>query len=233
MNQISNFLGQPWWQGISVFLAVAGLMLALVQLRKKKLGYLIQFSESVFAEDLGFTDQLSISYKGVAVKALRVVSIKIKNYGLLPIKSDDFHEAIEIKLNGSLQILDCEIKALNPKNLKIQYLIIHQSIIINPTLLNAKDAFSVKVIYDGEDAVLEPTCRIAGVSRIKDLDLVTLANRNLVALTFFGTASFYTLLNWAFFITPANYGYQVLGCFIILGLITYVSIYRDKMLSNL
>jgi hypothetical protein len=233
MNQISNFLGQPWWQGISVFLTVASLMLALVQLRKKKLGYLIQFSESVFAEDLGFTDQLSITYKGEAVKALRVVSIKIKNYGFLPIKSEDFHEAIEIQLNGSLQILDCEIKALMPKNLKIQYSITNQSIIVNPTLLNAKDTFLVKIIYDGEDAEVEPTCRIAGVNRIKDLDQVTLANRNLLAIIFFGTISFYTLLNWAFFVTPANYGYQVLGCFIIFGLIAYTSIYRDKMLSNM
>lgn len=63
MNQIGDFLGKPWWQGISVILTVTGLFLALIQLRKKKLGYLVQFSESVFAEDLGFTDQLQFFTK--------------------------------------------------------------------------------------------------------------------------------------------------------------------------
>lgn len=119
MNQIGDFLGKPWWQGISVVLTVAGLLLAMIQLRKKKLGYLIQFSESVFAEDLGFTDQLSIFYKDAVVKSLRLASIEFKNYGFLPIRSDDFHGAIEIKLNGALSILDCQIKALNPTNLKL------------------------------------------------------------------------------------------------------------------
>lgn len=68
-------------------------MLDAIQLRKKKPGYIIQFSESVVAEDLDLTELLSISYKGEAVKALRVASVKIKNYGFLPIKSDDFQKA--------------------------------------------------------------------------------------------------------------------------------------------
>ncbi|WAC14935.1 hypothetical protein [Dyadobacter pollutisoli] len=233
MDQISDILAKPWWQGVSVILTIIGLIIALVQLRKKKLGYLVQFSESVFEEDLGFTNQLSISYKDTVVKSLRVASVKIKNYGFLPIKSEDFHEAIEIKLVGNLRILDCEIKALNPKNLKVQFSIENKSIIINPTLLNSKDTFGVKVIYDGDNAEIDPSCRIVGVSRIKDLELVKQATKDLTVLTFFGVITLYTLLNWTFFVTPDNYGYQVLGCFVILGLLAYTSIYKDDMLANL
>lgn len=233
MNQIGDFLAKPWWQGISVILAVVGLILGLVQLRKKKLGYLVQFSESVFEEDLGFTDQLSISYRDIVVKSLRIASVKIKNYGFLPIKREDFHEAMEIRLNGNLRILDCEIKALNPQNLKVEYLIEDKSIIIIPTLLNSKDSFTVKVIYDGEDAEIDPICRVVGVSRIKDLEQVKYATRSLILLTLFGIFLLYTLFNWAFSVTPDNYIYQVIMCFAIFGLIAYSSIYRDKMISNL
>ena len=233
MNQISNLLSQPWWQGISVILAVAGLMLAATQLRKKKLGYLIQFSESVFPEDLGFSDQLSISYKGASVTALRVASIKIRNYGFLPIKSDDFHEGIEIRLNGNLRILDCEIRPLNPKNLKIQYSIESQSISIHPTLLNSKDTFLLKVIYDGGDADIEPNCRIVGISRIKNLELLKQATRHITVLIVFATIFLYTFINWMFFPTSDNYGYQVLVFFILLAFMTYSLIYRDRILSDL
>lgn len=233
MNQITNFLGQPWWQGISVMLAVVGLIVAAIQLRKKKLGYHIQFSESVFAEDLGFTDQLSISYKGATVNALRVASIKIKNYGLLPIKSDDFHEGIEVRLNGSLRILDCEIKPLNPKNLKISYSIENQAIIIHPTLLNSKDTFLLKVIYDGEEANIEPNCRIVGVSRIKNLESLKQATKHLTVLVVFATIFLYTFLNWMFFPTTDNYGYQVFAVFILLAFMTYSLIYKGQILSDL
>jgi hypothetical protein len=233
MTQISNFLGQPWWQGLSVILAVAGLMLALIQLRKKKLGYLIQFQESVFAEDLEFTDQLSISYKGVAVNALRVASIKIKNYGFLPIKSDDFHEGIEIKLTGNLRILDCEIRAVNPSNLKIHHSIENQSIIIHPTLLNSKDTFLLKIIYDGEDADIEPNCRIVGISRIKNLELLKQATKRMTVLIVFAIIFLYTFLNWMFFSTSDNYGYQVLVIFILLAFMAYSLIYKDRILSDL
>ena len=233
MNQIGDFLGKPWWQGISVIFTIAGLLLALIQLRKKKLGYLVQFSESVFAEDLGFTDQLSIFYKDAVVKSLRVASIKFKNYGFLPIRSDDFHEAIEIKLIGTLRILDCQIKALNPTNLKLRYSIDDQSILIEPTLLNSKDTFLVKIIYDGEDADIEPTCRIVGVNRMKDLDLVRQATRSLAAISVFAIISLYILLNWAFFSTPDGYGFQVFGCLALLGVVTYISIYRDRIFSDL
>ncbi|QRR00872.1 hypothetical protein [Dyadobacter sandarakinus] len=233
MNQISHFLGQPWWQGVSVILAVVGLILAAIQLRKKKLGYIIQFSESVFAEDLGLTEQLSISYKGEAVKALRVASVKIKNYGFLPIKSDDFHEGLEIRLNGNLRILDCEIKPLNPRNLKINHSINNQSIIIHPTLLNSKDTFLLKVIYDGEEADIEPSCRIVGVSRIKNLESLKQATKHLTVLVVFATIFLYTFLNWIFLPTTDNYGYQVFIVFILLVFMTYSLIYKDRILSDL
>ena len=207
--------------------------MAAIQLRRKKLGYLIQFSESVFAEDLGFTDQLSISYKRVAVKALRVASIKIKNYGFLPIRSEDFHEGIEIRLNGNLRILDCEIKPLDPKNLKIRHSIENQSIIIQPTLLNSKDTFLLKVIYDGEEADIEPYCRIVGINRIKNLELLKQATKHITVLIVFSIIFLYTFLNWMFFPTSDNYGYQVLIFFILLALMTYSMIYRDRILSDL
>ncbi len=40
MNQISNFLSHSSWRGISVKLAIAALMLALLRPRKIKLGFL-------------------------------------------------------------------------------------------------------------------------------------------------------------------------------------------------
>ncbi|MCF0055352.1 hypothetical protein [Dyadobacter sp. CY356] len=234
MNNISEFFSKPWWQGISVILTVLGIAVTLFQFRKKKLGYLVQFSESIFNdEDLDIAKQLSISYKNNPIESLRVVSIKIMNYGFLPIKRDDFQEAIQIQLQGNLKILYHEVKSIVPNNLKIVCAQDLQSIFIQPTLLNSKDTFSIKIVYDGDDAQIEPACRIVGISRIKDLELVRLAGRNLFAIGVFAAISIYALFNWAFYTTQPGYGFQVLGCLLLLAVISYISIYRDRMIENL
>jgi len=234
MNNISEFFSKPWWQGVSVVLTVVGIAVTLFQFRKKKLGYLVQFSESIFNdEDLDIAKELSISYKNNPVESLRVVSIKLKNYGFLPIKKDDFQEAIQIQLQGNLKILYYEVKSIVPKNLKIVCVQDLKSIFIEPTLLNSKDTFSVKIVYDGEDAQIEPACRIVGISHIKDLELVRLASRNLVIIGIFSVISIYSLIRWTYFVTEPGYWVQVFGCFIFLAVILYTSIYRDRMIQNL
>jgi hypothetical protein len=155
------------------------------------------------------------------------------NYGFLPIKSDDFYEGMEIKLNGNLRILDCEIRPLNPSNLKILHSIENQSIIIHPTLLNSKDTFLLKIIYDGEDADIEPSCRVVGISRIKNLELLKQATKHMTVLIVFAIIFLYTFLNWMFFPASDNYRYQVLVIFILLAFMAYSLIYKDRILSDL
>ena len=204
-----------------------------VMQQAKKLRFIARAGAGLDLIDLDIAKELSISYKNNPVESLRVVSIKLKNYGFLPIKKDDFQEAIQIQLQGNLKILYYEVKSIVPKNLKIVCAQDLKSIFIEPTLLNSKDTFSVKIVYDGEDAQIEPACRIVGISHIKDLELVRLASRNLVIIGIFSVISIYSLIRWTYFVTEPGYWVQVFGSFMFLVAILYTSIYRDRMIQNL
>jgi hypothetical protein len=99
------------------------------------------------------------------IENAELLLVKIKNTGLLPIKSSDFETPLILSLGTSAKILDSEIYDLSPRNLQVKFSAENETIKINPVLLNSKDSFTVKIIAESLSKV-ELSGRIVGVKNI-------------------------------------------------------------------
>lgn len=191
----SDFLRDPIWQFIGAALAALAIALtvviALVQARKKELGYEILSNTRLVSIKKEFRDQIQILYDGDLVSNVSLVLIKIRNTGNVPIKADDFVEtAFGMSLGGGAQVLTADVIDRDPYNLpvilKIGYLdknnvfverVKGNSIFIEPLLLNPRrwllsndgDYFTIRALAVGPEELPEVIGRIVGMKKVKQV----------------------------------------------------------------
>ncbi|SEJ75053.1 hypothetical protein SAMN05216327_11879 [Dyadobacter sp. SG02] len=117
MDYLFDFLGENWWQGIGAILAVAALIVAIRQNKKKRLSYQVLYSEPLVDISNQVKNDLKITYKDHVVDQLNILTIKIINNGGVSIRQTDFENMIELKIENAKTIISYGFSDTYPSNL--------------------------------------------------------------------------------------------------------------------
>jgi hypothetical protein len=154
---------------LEIIIIVAAFVIFFLQIRKKTLTYTVLTNSGLVPVSKEVKSDIQIRYKGKLVPEVRLVEIRIKNSGSLPIKPGDYIEPLRIQLPNS-KILSSEVRDAHSVGAYIETKLSNQSeIALSKTLLNPTDFFDVKILFaDGADD-LSVVGRIVGVTKIQNL----------------------------------------------------------------
>lgn len=151
-----------------IIIIVAALVIFFLQIRKKTLTYTVLTDSGLdFVSDKAETD-VQIHYKGKAVPNVRLVEVRIRNSGSVPIEPRDYIEPVRLRLPNS-KILSSEVRDAYSVGAYIETEVSNQSeIVLSRTLLNPKDFFDVKMLLADGEADLSVAGQIVGITRIQN-----------------------------------------------------------------
>ena len=154
---------------LEIITIVAVFVIFVLQLRKKTLTYIVLTNSGIVPGPGEGKSNIQIRFKGKVVPKVRLVEIRIKNSGNLPIKPEDYIEPLSLRLPNS-EILSSEVRDAHSLGAYIETKLSDRSeIVLGKTLLNPTDFFDVKVLFADGDADLSLVGRIVGVSKIRNL----------------------------------------------------------------
>src|SRR6266568_876851 len=141
-----------------LFISIRGL---LQQRNLKRLDYEIINDTPIL--DVQQDSKVKIEVNDKQVRNLRLVFLKIRNTGNVPIKEEDFVEPLAFKFRSGAEVLDSKIEEVIPSNLKPSLTVDSQSVTLKPLLLNPKDTIKLKMLLSGSNEKIEGEVRIAGI----------------------------------------------------------------------
>ena len=150
-----------------IIIIIAAFVIFSLQIRRKALTYTILTNTGLISDSDKSKDNIQIHYSGRVIPNIRLVELRIKNSGNLPIKPDDYVEPLRIRSLNS-NILSSEVRDTYSLGASVE-LSSPTEIVLNKTLLNPKDFFDVKLLLSGGTAELAVTGRIVGVTTIQNL----------------------------------------------------------------
>jgi len=154
---------------LEIITIIAVFVIFVLQLRKKTLTYTVLTNSGVIPGPGGAKSTIQLRYKGKVVPKVRLVEIRIKNSGSLPIKPEDYIEPLSLRLPNS-EILSSEVMDAHSLGAYIETKLSNRSeVVLGKTLLNPTDFFDVKVLLADGDADLSLGGRIVGVSKIRNM----------------------------------------------------------------
>lgn len=154
---------------LEIITIIAVFIIFFRQIRKKTLTYTILTNSDVVPDSKEGKSNIQIHYKGKVVPQARLIEIRIKNSGSLPIKPEDYIEPLSLRLPNS-EILSSEVRDAQFLGAYIETKLSHRSeIVLSKTLLNPTDFFDVKVLLADGVPDLSVAGRIVGVSKIRNL----------------------------------------------------------------
>lgn len=163
------------WQFVGAVISLLALVVAVVtivvQVRKKSFCYtIIADNELLHRNDL-LSEHVTVRYDEVSVARLRLLAIKFRNDGNVPISSRDFEEPLMIALEPGAKILSITCSEQKPEALRIEASADGNFATLKPVLLNRGDQFALQLIVG--DSVGEPRVvgRILGVPELKNRPL--------------------------------------------------------------
>jgi hypothetical protein len=154
---------------LSVGVALAGLATTVyLWLRGrslKRLTYQLSSTRVVSVrEEAG--DTISILYEGHAVGDVRLLTLRIKCAGNIPITADDFDRPLSVQLGEGAEVLRAEIAKSVPENLDPKYAVRGTVLEIAPLLLNPGDFFEATALVTDLSEAGSLDGRIKGVPRL-------------------------------------------------------------------
>lgn len=180
---------------------------------------------------------IQILFEKRMVQDVDLIEVEILNSGYEEIRPTDYERPIRIVFDENAQILNAEISKANPKNLNPAVKIEGTKVEIEPLLLNRKDKFTIKMLVS-LGGKLVPSCRIAGVKDIKDINeskknktlylilsgliVGTLCLSILILIIPSGATSF--LIIWSFYLIYSIIGYISM----IIGIYMYIRLKKNK-----
>jgi hypothetical protein len=154
---------------LEIITIIAVFVIFFLQIRKKTLTYtVLTNSDLIPGTDKG-KSHIQIRYMGKVVPKVRLVEIRIKNSGSLPIRPEDYIEPLNLRLPNS-EILSSEVRDVQSLGASIETKLSNGSeLVLSKTLLNPTDFFDVKILFADGDADFSVAGRIVGVSKIRNL----------------------------------------------------------------
>jgi len=93
---------------LEIIAIIAAFVIFFMQLRRKAIDYAILTNSNVVSVSDTVKDKIQILYNGVVVPSLRLIEIRIKNTGNLPIKPEDYIQPLAI-LNPKARVLSIDL----------------------------------------------------------------------------------------------------------------------------
>jgi len=154
---------------LEIVAIVSAFVIFFMQIRTKTLTYRVLTNSSLIFVSDNVKDNIQIRYKGKIVPNVRLVEIRIKNSGSLPIKPEDYIEPLSIQFPNS-KILSNEVIDIHSLGIYIETELSDQSeIVLSKTLLNPNDSFDIKTILGEGDTDFSVSGRIVGVKNFQTL----------------------------------------------------------------
>jgi hypothetical protein len=154
---------------LEIITIIALFVIFFLQIRKKTLTYTILTDSEIVPGSREGKSNIEIHHKGKVVPKVRLIEIRIKNSGSLPIKPEDYIEPLRLRLPNS-EILSSEVRDDQSLGAYIETKLSDRSeIVLSKTLLNPTDFFDAKILLADGDGDLSVTGRIVGVSKIRNL----------------------------------------------------------------
>ncbi|HET9590274.1 MAG TPA: hypothetical protein VFO91_15920 [Anaerolineales bacterium] len=145
---------------------LAVLVIFVRQIRRKSLVYTFLTNAGVLSGSA--KSSLRILYNGKRIPQARLVEIRIKNTGSLPIEPKDYVEPLSVRLRDS-KILSGEVKDPHSAGAPLEPEVFDPSrVVVGRTPLNPKEFVDVKMLVTDGDADLSVSGKITGVKRIEN-----------------------------------------------------------------
>lgn len=159
------------WQFVGAIIAVIALGISVIffilQRNKKSLSYDVLSNISLLYAREEIQDELQILYKGISVKNVSLLILKIINDGNQPIKTTDFEKPLSFTFSQNTQVLSAEVFKVSPENLEVVIENQNDRITLNPLLFNNGDFISLKIILNNFERKIKADTRIIGVKDVK------------------------------------------------------------------
>ena len=165
-----EFLRDPIWQFVGAIVAVIGVVAAvwiyLLQKNKKSLSYNILASNELLTASEEIRGRIKILFDKKSVQDVHLLVMQITNDGNLPILPSDFYEPLKISFGESTKILSAEITNHFPDSFQPELILEANSLSIAPTLINSKDALTIKFLLSQYSNGVIISARIVGIKQI-------------------------------------------------------------------
>jgi hypothetical protein len=163
------------WQFVGALISLLALVVAIVtivvQARKKSFSYtIIADNELLHRNDL-LSEHVKVKYDDVNVVRLRLLAIRFRNDGNVPISSRDFEEPLTIGLERGSKILSVTCSEQRPEALRIDASADGNVATLKPVLLNRGDQFALQLIVGDSVKIPKVGGRILGVPELKNRPL--------------------------------------------------------------
>jgi len=172
-------LGGANWEFIGVVIAlvgivctiILGMILYLLQRRRKELGYRVVSHTRLVSVEAEVEDEVAIVYRGEPVRDVHLVVVEVVNWGNQPIVPDAYERALCVELGTGARVISVDEVGSKPEGIQVSTSV-HESrdkVTINPLLLNAGDSFTLKVLVSGYSGAVTVAGRVVGVKEIRTL----------------------------------------------------------------
>ena len=194
-----EIMRDPFWQFLTVaIIAIIAILvtiiLYLIQRQRKSLSWEIISNTPLLSIDEEIRGDLQVLFAGKPVHDVQLIIFKIINSGNVPIKSTDYERPIKLKLGENALILTAKVIDKNPSSLETPIKNEGTSVVLEPTLMNEGDSFTIKMMVNQFDDQITVNGRIEGV---KDIQKTTASKVQFTLnLDYFGL----TLILFIFFI---------------------------------
>lgn len=166
-----DYFSNPAWLAVLLGLvAVAvAIIIYLLQKQNKRFAYEVVSHNQLLTVREELENKLQVLYDGQPTTDICLLLIKLINNGNVAITTKDFEKNLTVSTGDNSRILSAAITDVEPRNLDIEIIPKLTSITISPTLFNAKDSFTLKVLVSDFSGRITVDGRIVGVRRISEL----------------------------------------------------------------
>jgi hypothetical protein len=177
-----GFLIDSGWLQVIVGVIAIFLTLFIYRLTKKKksLSYEILSVSPLISISDEIKGSLQVLFNGKAVDNVHLLLIKFINDGNIPVAASDYERPLSLKLEGNSDILSAEFVESTPTNLNPSLKINDKVVVFDPTLMNAGDSFTAKVLVGEYSGKFDVDARVMGVKVVRAVsknDRMAIANK--------------------------------------------------------
>lgn len=155
---------------ITLVVAIASILVAIIisllQSKRKKLLYRILVDNKILTTAEVKEGRVEVFFEEEEVSEIALLVLFFRNYGNVPIASEDFASPLIMKFSNACKILSAEIIRTIPETIKPSFNIIDNTISIAPLLINPNDVIVFKILTSKLNHDIKIEARIKGISTI-------------------------------------------------------------------
>lgn len=159
------------WQSIGVLVAVIAIVVSIViyrrQTHRKALTYNVKSVYPLLTGTEELQGRLQVQVDGVPVNNIDLMFIEFSNSGNVPIERGDFDNPVTVVFEPPARIISVVVDSEEPEGIGATLSVQHDSVALNPLLLNSGDKVTLKFILSSNTKKYSISGRVVGVKSIR------------------------------------------------------------------